>query len=124
MGLPKRAEGNQLFKYSKVIGGGVTEPVCQNLNFRRYDPSDHVPLISWPTKRTAIEPSLQQKLLFREGQSRARPTHGARLAASSSYGFVTPFILGVGSVVIIVIVFLRVSRRRLAPSSPAVPAHL
>lgn len=124
MGLPKRADGNQLFKYSKVVGSGVSGPVCQNLNFRRYDPNDHVPLISWPTKRTAIEPSLQQKLLFREGQSRARPTHAARLAAAGGYGFVTPFILGIGSVVIIVIVFLRVSRRRLAPSSPAVPAHL
>jgi membrane-bound transcription factor site-1 protease len=120
MGLPKRSEGNQLAKFSKVVGQDV---VCQNLDFQRFNQSDNVPVIRWPTRRTATEPTTTQRLLFREGQSRARPTGGAY----QPYGFVAPFFLGVGSVLIVVIVFLQVSKSKRstsASSSNVVPAHL
>lgn len=118
MGLPKRTEGNQLAKYSKVVG---QEAICQNLDFKRFNQSDTVPVIRWPTRRTATEPNTNQKLLFREGQSRARPVH----KDYHTYGFVVPFFLGVGSVLIVVIVFLKVSKKRTSSgSSSVVPAHL
>lgn len=120
MGLPKRAEGNLLFKFSKVINNLEQSPVCKSLNFQQFKPMEAVPVITWPTRRTAIEAELQPKLLFREGQSRARPVNGRARA----YSFVGPFILGAGSVLIIVIVFVRVSRRRSVLAYPTVPAHL
>lgn len=119
MGLPKRVEGNQLFKYSKVVG---QTPVCHNLDFLQVNVSDYVPTITWPAKRTA-ETVGEQKLLFREGQSRTRPVGGA----AATYGFVGPFLLGVGSVLVVVIAFFRFTKSKRSSnnaSTSVVPAHM
>jgi len=119
MNLPKRSEGNQLQKYSKVLG---QTPFCHNLDFQRFNQSEHVPSIQWPAKRVVADAAPLQKLLFREGQSRTRPPTGSH----TQYGFVVPFFLGVGSVLIVIIVYMQVTKSKRASSSTSnvVPAHL
>lgn len=106
--LPEYVEGHSLAKFSKVIG---SKPECRTLSFRTYNQSD-THEVQWPTKRPPVDSPEDpgQSLLFREGFGRVRPT--MRSQHNSGYkSLLGPVLLGGGSLMLLILLFLRWRQR-------------
>jgi len=111
--MPLRLEGNDLFKYSKVIGQTAT---CRRMNFKRYNRTEGEVLeIVW--EELAAPTTQRSNGMLREGTA-IRSIDTSQFVRRSLGGILLPYFIGCVVVVFVVAITVKTRRDRLVGKRP------